>query len=116
MVDVPLYDTLGVDAVEYIINHADIEVVFCSSAVLPTLMESIKTCPTLRAVVVYASWGTPEPPFIGVTSHFQTPIASLSYSSASNGLPGSGAHVLNMADLIQLGKMHPSPHAPPSAN
>eukprot|EP01018_Ginkgo_biloba_P036625 Gb_32728 [translate_table: standard] len=28
-ISVPLYDTLGPDAVKYIINHADIQVVFC---------------------------------------------------------------------------------------
>ena len=38
MVSVPLYDTLGPGAVEYIANHAELAAVGCSAAVLPTMM------------------------------------------------------------------------------
>lgn len=40
MVSVPLYDTLGADAVEYICNHAELSAIACSAAVLPVLMQA----------------------------------------------------------------------------
>jgi len=55
MISVPLYDTLGPDAVEYITNHAELAVVGCSAAVLPTLLACLPRCPSVRLLVV---WGT----------------------------------------------------------
>ena len=51
MTSVPLYDTLGPDAVEYICNHAELAMVACSTAVLPTMMQCIARCPTLKLLV-----------------------------------------------------------------
>ena len=41
IVSVPLYDTLGPDAVEYILNHAECVGVACSKVVLNTLLNVI---------------------------------------------------------------------------
>lgn len=51
-VSVPLYDTLGPDAVEYIINHAELSTIFCTRDKLNTVMECLAECPTVRTVVV----------------------------------------------------------------
>ena len=51
MVSVPLYDTLGPDAVEYICNHAELACVGCSAAVLPVLMGCLERCKTVRVLV-----------------------------------------------------------------
>lgn len=51
MVSVPLYDTLGPDAVEYISNHAELAAVGCSAAVLPTLMSCLHKCDTIKLLV-----------------------------------------------------------------
>ena len=51
MVSVPLYDTLGPDAVEYICNHAELPAVACSLAVLPTMYKALPNCPTVRVLV-----------------------------------------------------------------
>lgn len=51
MVSVPLYDTLGPDAVEYICNHAELSAVGCSAAVLPTLLSCLSRCPTVKLLV-----------------------------------------------------------------
>lgn len=51
MVSVPLYDTLGPDAVEYIANHAELAAVGCSAAVLPTMMSVLQKCPSVRFLV-----------------------------------------------------------------
>lgn len=51
MVSVPLYDTLGPDAVEYICNHAELSAVGCSAAVLPTLLSCLHKCPSVKLLV-----------------------------------------------------------------
>lgn len=51
MVSVPLYDTLGPDAVEFICNHAELAAVGCSAAVLPTLMSCLHKCPSVKLLV-----------------------------------------------------------------
>ncbi|MEW5299708.1 MAG: hypothetical protein WDW36_002698 [Sanguina aurantia] len=53
MVSVPLYDTLGPDAVEYICNHADLAAVGCSAQVLPILLSCISRCPSVKLLVVF---------------------------------------------------------------
>jgi long-subunit acyl-CoA synthetase (AMP-forming) len=51
MTSVPLYDTLGPDAVEYICNHAELAAVGCSAAVLPTLLSCLARCLTVKLLV-----------------------------------------------------------------
>lgn len=51
MVSVPLYDTLGPDAVRYICGHAELAAVACAAAVLPTLLQCLSDCPTVSLVV-----------------------------------------------------------------
>ena len=51
MVSVPLYDTLGPDAVEYICNHAELSAVACSAAVLPILLSVMPKCPLIKFLV-----------------------------------------------------------------
>lgn len=57
MTSVPLYDTLGPDAVEYICNHGELSVVGCSAAVLPTLLSCLGRCPTVKLLVRAAARG-----------------------------------------------------------
>jgi len=51
MISVPLYDTLGPDAVDYICNHAELTGVACSAAVAPVLLQALPNCPSLRLLV-----------------------------------------------------------------
>ena len=51
MVSVPLYDTLGPDAVRYMCGHAELAAVACAAAVLPTLLQCLGECPTVALVV-----------------------------------------------------------------
>lgn len=51
-VSVPLYDTLGPDSVRYILNHAEVSVVFITRDKLQTLLECLADCPAVRLVVV----------------------------------------------------------------
>jgi len=51
-ISVPLYDTLGPDAVKYIINHADLQVVFCVPENLNILLGFLSDLPSVRLIVV----------------------------------------------------------------
>ncbi|KAB1214211.1 Long chain acyl-CoA synthetase 7, peroxisomal [Morella rubra] len=51
-ISVPLYDTLGPDAVKYIVNHAAVQVVFCVPQTLNTLLSFLLDIPTVRLLVV----------------------------------------------------------------
>lgn len=51
MTSVPLYDTLGPDAVTYICGHAELSVIACSIDVLDTLIKCLPECPTVKLVV-----------------------------------------------------------------
>ncbi|XP_002965142.2 long chain acyl-CoA synthetase 6, peroxisomal [Selaginella moellendorffii] len=51
-VSVPLYDTLGADAVTFIINHAELSAVFCTADKLNTLLSCLSDLPSVRLVVV----------------------------------------------------------------
>ncbi|EIW85421.1 long-chain-fatty-acid-CoA ligase [Coniophora puteana RWD-64-598 SS2] len=50
-VGVSLYDTLGKDSVEYIINHAQLSIVFTTPDHIPALLKSAPKCPTMKAIV-----------------------------------------------------------------
>uniref|UniRef100_A0A061RWH7 Long-chain acyl-CoA synthetase n=1 Tax=Tetraselmis sp. GSL018 TaxID=582737 RepID=A0A061RWH7_9CHLO len=61
MVSVPLYDTLGPEAVRYICGHAELAAVACSFAVLPVMLQCLPQCPSVRLLVVYGARGRPLP-------------------------------------------------------
>lgn len=49
---IPLYDTLGPDAVKYIVNHADIRAIFCVPTTLNALLSFLSEIPSVRLIVV----------------------------------------------------------------
>ena len=51
IVPVPLYDTLGPEAVEYIVKHAELSGIACSAKVFPTLALCLPQCPSVKLVV-----------------------------------------------------------------
>ncbi|KAL1950764.1 hypothetical protein VTO73DRAFT_5888 [Trametes versicolor] len=50
-VSVPLYDTLGADSVEYVINHAELTVVYASPEHIPFLLTIAPKLPTLKLII-----------------------------------------------------------------
>ncbi|KAG9007921.1 hypothetical protein FRB94_013868 [Tulasnella sp. JGI-2019a] len=50
-VTVALYDTLGPGAVEYVINHSELPIVFCAAKQLSSLLACADNCPTLKMIV-----------------------------------------------------------------
>lgn len=51
LVTVPLYDTLGPDAVRFICSHAELAAIACSSDCLATLLPCLADTPTVQLVV-----------------------------------------------------------------
>ncbi|GFP84010.1 long chain acyl-coa synthetase 7 peroxisomal [Phtheirospermum japonicum] len=51
-VTVPLYDTLGPEAVKYIVNHAAVRALFCVPQTLSILMTFLSEIPSVRLIVV----------------------------------------------------------------
>uniref|UniRef100_A0A1D1YCP8 Long-chain-fatty-acid--CoA ligase n=1 Tax=Anthurium amnicola TaxID=1678845 RepID=A0A1D1YCP8_9ARAE len=51
-VSVPLYDTLGPDAVNYIVNHADVQAIFCLPEILNIILSFLSQIPSVRLIVV----------------------------------------------------------------
>ncbi|KAI6692459.1 hypothetical protein NL676_020169 [Syzygium grande] len=51
-ISVPLYDTLGPDAVKYVVNHAAVQAIFCAPQTLNTLLSFLSEIPTVRLIVV----------------------------------------------------------------
>ena len=65
---VPLYDTLGPDAVEYIIGHAEVTIVFASALKMRALVEPLSRAKgKVRAVIV---WGEVD----GIAKMVSTPV------------------------------------------
>ena len=56
-ISVPLYDTLGPDAVVYIANHAALTCVACSEAVLGTMVGCLRETPTVKLIISYGGRG-----------------------------------------------------------
>ncbi|KAL3163024.1 hypothetical protein ABBQ32_009451 [Trebouxia sp. C0010 RCD-2024] len=93
MTSVPLYDTLGPEAVTYICGHAELTVVACSIEVLDTLLKALPECPTVKIVVVYATKpGQRLPPAPDRVA----------------------AKLYKLEDVAHLGQQHPRAHIPPS--
>jgi long-chain acyl-CoA synthetase len=55
---VPLYDTLGDNAVEYIVKHSESTIVFAQAEKLGMLVKALPRCTDLIKTVVY--WGTTD--------------------------------------------------------
>ncbi|GLT28904.1 hypothetical protein SLA2020_038060 [Shorea laevis] len=51
-ISVPLYDTLGPDAVKFVVNHASIQAIFCVPQTLNTLLSFLSEIPCVRLIVV----------------------------------------------------------------
>ena len=65
---VPLYDSLGEDAIEYIVDHASCSIVFVSALKFPGLVEALPRLKHTVKTIVY--WGAPDQIAIQVSHTF----------------------------------------------
>jgi len=52
LVSVPLYDTLGATAIEFIVNQTEMEVIIASADKAITLLDMISVLPTVKTIIV----------------------------------------------------------------
>uniref|UniRef100_A0A0D6QY03 Long-chain-fatty-acid--CoA ligase n=1 Tax=Araucaria cunninghamii TaxID=56994 RepID=A0A0D6QY03_ARACU len=90
-ISVPLYDTLGSEAVKYIVNHADIQVVFCVPENMSNLLNFISDFSSLRLIVV-----------IGGTEQLMASLPSK-----------AGVEIITYVDLKHQGHCNFQPFRPP---
>lgn len=93
-ISVPLYDTLGPDAVKFIVNHATVQAVFCVPQTLNVLLSFLSEMPTVRLVVVVG----------GVDEK----IPSLPSTA--------GVEIVSYTKLISQGQSNPYPFCAPKPN
>ncbi|KAG0307043.1 hypothetical protein BGZ98_001190 [Dissophora globulifera] len=103
LISVALYDTLGHDAVEYIVNHADIQIVVASANHIASLLENAEKLPTLKAIVSMDSLHDTVP-VPGATSAAQV----LRAWGAEKGIK-----VYDFDEIESLGAEFPRKHLPP---
>ncbi|KAL4435216.1 hypothetical protein ABPG77_001898 [Micractinium sp. CCAP 211/92] len=95
---VPLYDVLGDNTVEYIIDHSESSIVFVAADKLPVLAKAMHKARRSVGNIVY--WGKPS---------------SLAQAALEE-IRGLGPAVHSFEDFAALGREHPAPPAPPKAD
>ncbi|KAI9217240.1 hypothetical protein BC828DRAFT_361263, partial [Blastocladiella britannica] len=89
-VPVPLYDSLGTEAVEYIISQSEMTLAFVAESKLSLLLQHAAKFPLLKTIVVY---GTPNADDLGAAAALDVELVSFT-------------------DLEALGAEHPSDPSP----
>ncbi|CAM8979486.1 unnamed protein product [Rhodiola kirilowii] len=90
-ISVPLYDTLGPDAVKYIVNHAVVQTIFCVPETLNSLLTFLSEVPTLRLIVVVGGVDEQLPSLPSTT----------------------GVEIVSYSRLIEQGRTNSQPFNPP---
>nr|XP_024379414.1 long chain acyl-CoA synthetase 4-like isoform X3 [Physcomitrium patens] len=95
MLCVPLYETLGNEAVEYIINHAEVSIAFVQDTKLDLILATLPKCTKLLKKIV---------------SFSTCSAAQRSKAEAS------GAALLSWDEFLKLGKNNPTDLTPPTTS
>jgi long-chain acyl-CoA synthetase len=99
---VSLYDTLGPDTTEYIINHAELSCVVTSLMHVPTLLKLKPRCPTLKTI-------------ISLDSMYQGDLPKLSKAELLAQFAADfGVELHYIRDVEDLGAKFPRPFNPPT--
>ncbi|CAK9222646.1 unnamed protein product [Sphagnum troendelagicum] len=93
IVCVPLYDTLGAEAVEFIVNHAEVSIAFAQGTKLPLMIASLPKC----------------------TDHLKTIVSFTSVTSdQKTAAEAAGVVLYSWEEFLQLGKENSVDLTPPS--
>jgi long-chain acyl-CoA synthetase len=97
-----LYSTLGDDAIEYIINHAELKVLFLSKEQIPELLKVIDRLPTLEYVVQFDS----NPDFGNVEDTID--------ESDVEAFSAAGKQLIGFTSVLERGRNAGNPVQPPT--
>ncbi|KAG0634663.1 hypothetical protein HOY80DRAFT_894542 [Tuber brumale] len=100
---VSIYDTLGPETTEYIINHAGLHSVVCSLNHVPTLLSMRDKIPTLRFIVSLDPLEREGEPS-GYTK--KTLLGAWAKEK--------GVQIYSLAEVESIGRQHPKPCVPPT--
>ncbi|KAL5566075.1 hypothetical protein UlMin_029239 [Ulmus minor] len=90
-ISVPLYDTLGPDAVKYVVNHSELQAIFCVPETLNSLLSFLSEIPSVHIIVVVG----------GIDEHLPS-------------LPStSRLKLMSYSKLISQGRSNLQPFSPP---
>ncbi|KAJ1977532.1 medium-chain fatty acid-CoA ligase faa2 [Dimargaris xerosporica] len=106
MFSVALYDTLGPQTVEFVINHSEISVLVCSVDKIPALLRLADKIPVLKVIVSMDSLDesvAPLRPGLSVSS-----VNVLKQWAADKGV-----HLYDLYEVEQLGVTNVTAHMPP---
>ncbi|EMC96297.1 hypothetical protein BAUCODRAFT_470013 [Baudoinia panamericana UAMH 10762] len=99
---VSIYDTLGPDTTEYIINHATLTCVCASLSHIPTLLKIAPRCPTLKFIISLDPLSTPNE------------LPGTSKQDLLNAIAAHhGIQIHSIHDVEALGSASPRPYHPP---
>ncbi|KAB1202267.1 Long chain acyl-CoA synthetase 7, peroxisomal [Morella rubra] len=90
-ISVPLYDTLGPDAVKYVVNHAALQAIFCAPQTLNSLLSFLSEIPSVHLIVV-----------VGGIDEYLPSLPS-----------ASGVKLISYLELISQGRSGLQPFCPP---
>ncbi|KAJ3255906.1 Long chain acyl-CoA synthetase 7 peroxisomal [Boothiomyces macroporosus] len=97
--NVALYDTLGAETTEYIINHAEVPILLASVDKIAQLLALSPKCPTLKVIIVMESLFKDQ----------QSPIPIFKSWGAQLGIK-----VVSWSEVLDLGKKKPLPYRLPT--
>lgn len=99
--NVALYDTLGPETSEFIINHSEVPVLVTSVDKVAGVLELVPKCPTLKVIIVMES----------LFKEKETPLPILKKWAQQIGIT-----VVSFDEVLKLGAQHPSPLRLPKAD
>jgi long-chain acyl-CoA synthetase len=107
---VALYDTFGVDIAQYIVNHAELQLVVCSAENVPKIWAFADKCPKLKYIVQMD--GTIDDKYKSPSSSAKSPKSAKKNAAAAPAMP----QVLSLDAVIALGTSQPFDPVPPRPN
>ncbi|KAI9504621.1 medium-chain fatty acid-CoA ligase faa2 [Coemansia spiralis] len=101
---VALYDTLGADSIEYIMNHAEIEILVCSLDKVPKILKLREKLPLLKVVVCMDSFAQDVP-----DASLPNPFNTSSVTVLKQWAEAAGIALYDLASVEALGSSEPIP-------
>ncbi|PWA65218.1 long-chain acyl-CoA synthetase 6 [Artemisia annua] len=86
-ISVPLYDTLGPDAVKYIVNHSSAQAIFCVPQTLHSLLSFLSEIPSVRLIVVVGGLDELMPSLPSATGVKVVSFSKLTAQGSANHYP-----------------------------